>query len=139
MSNLIEFAANHYLLVSAFFILLALFFRIESGRAGAPVSPQQATHLVNREEGVILDVRDADEFRQGHIAGSINIPAAQVADRLADLEKYKDKPVILACKTGPRASAAGRVLKKHGFNRLMRLQGGLQAWRDEKLPVVKGA
>ncbi len=137
MDRLIEFASNHYLLVSAFSLLLAYFFTLESRRAGTPVSPQRATNLVNREEGVIIDVRDADEFRAGHIAGSINIPASQVAERLAELDKYKDKPVILTCKAGPAASAAGKVLKSKGFTRLMRLQGGLQAWRDEKLPVVK--
>ena len=137
MDRLIDFASNHYLLVSAFSLLLAYFFTLESRRAGAPVTPQQATNMVNREEGVIIDVRDADEFRQGHIAGSINIPVAQLTERLAELNKYKDKPVIVTCKAGQSASAAGKALKAQGFTKLMRLQGGLQAWRDEKLPVVK--
>lgn len=137
MDRLIEFASNHYLLVSSFSLLLAYFFTLESRRAGTPVSPQQATNLVNREDGVILDVRDADEYRAGHIAGSINIPAGQLAERLAELDKYKDKPLIVACKGGPASSTAGKTLKAKGFSRLMRLQGGLQAWRDEKLPVVK--
>ena len=137
MDRLIEFASNHYMLVSAFSLLLAYFFALESRRSGKPVSPQQATDLVNNEEGVIVDVRDADDFRAGHIAGSINIPSSQLGDRFAELEKYKDKPVILTCKAGPTASAAGKVLKSKGFTRLSRLQGGLQGWRDEKLPVVK--
>ncbi|MDF1779721.1 MAG: rhodanese-like domain-containing protein [Alcanivoracaceae bacterium] len=137
MDKIIEFASAHYLLVSAFSLLLAYFFALESRRAGTPVSPQQATNLVNREEGVILDVRDTDEFRQGHIAGSINIPSSQLVERLAELDKYKDKPLIITCKGGPSASAAGKILKPKGFTRLMRLQGGVQAWRDEKLPVVK--
>lgn len=137
MERLFDFVGNHYLLVSAFFLLLAIFFVIESRRAGKPVSPQQATNLVNREEGLIVDVRDADEFRQGHIAGSLNIPFSQFNDRAAELAKYKDRPVILTCRIGPQASAAGRILKRQGFDRLMRLQGGLQAWKDERLPVVR--
>ncbi len=134
MDKLIEFASQHYLLVSSFSLLLAYFFTLESRRSGKPVTPQQATNLVNREEGVIVDVRDADEFRQGHIAGSVNIPASEIAERIAELEKYRDKPLILTCKGGP---AAGKALKAKGFTNLMRLQGGIQGWRDEKLPVVK--
>lgn len=137
MDRLIEFASNHYLLVSAFSLLLAYFFTLESRRAGKQVSPQQATDLVNNQEGVIVDVRDADDFRAGHIAGSINIPVGQINERVGELEKYKDKPVILTCKAGPSASAAGKALKAQGFNNLSRLQGGVQGWRDEKLPVVK--
>lgn len=137
MDRLIEFASQHYLLVSSFSLLLAYFFTLESRRAGTPVTPQQATNLVNREEGVIVDVRDADEYREGHIAGSLNIPAAQIADRLSELDAYRDKPLIITCKGGPSASAAGKALKAKGFTNLKRLQGGMQGWRDEKLPVVK--
>ena len=137
MNRLIEFASHHYVLVSAFSFLLAYFFVLEARRSGKPVTPQQATNLVNREEGIILDVRDADDFRQAHIAGSINIPVAQLGDRVGELEKYKDKPVILTCKSGSTATAAGKLLKTKGFSDLKRLQGGLQAWRDEKLPVAK--
>lgn len=137
MERLLEFAANHYLLVSAFFLLLAVFFALEVRRAGRPISPQQATNLVNRENAVIVDVRSADDFRQGHIAGSVNIPYAEFGKRVSELEKYRDRPVIVTCRVGPQASAAGRILKREGFSNLMRLQGGLQAWRDEKLPVVK--
>lgn len=137
MDRLIEFASQHYLLVSTFSLLLAYFFTLESRRSGKPVTPQQATNLVNREEGIIVDVRDADEFRQGHIAGSLNIPASEIADRIGELEKYRDKPLILTCKGGPSAAAAGKALKAKGFTDLKRLQGGIQGWRDEKLPVVK--
>lgn len=137
MDRLIEFASQHYLLVSAFSLLLAYFFTLESRRAGTSVSPQQATNLINREEGVIIDVRDTDEYRQGHIAGSLNFPLAELAERVSELEKYRDNPLILTCKGGPSASTAGKTLKTKGFTRLMRLRGGIQGWRDDKLPLVK--
>ena len=138
MSQLFEFASNHYLLVSAFFLLWAVFFVLESRRGGKPVTPQMATNMVNREEAVIVDLRDSDEFRAGHIAGSLNVPASQALERIAELEKYKGKPLILTCDMGSKASHLGRQLRPKGFEQLYRIQGGLNAWRSASLPVVKG-
>lgn len=138
MSQLFEFASNHYLLVSAFFLLWAVFFVLESRRGGKPVTPQMATNMVNREEAVIVDLRDSDEFRAGHIAGSLNVPASQALERIAELEKYKGKPLILTCDMGSKASHLGRQLRPKGFEHLYRIQGGLNAWRSASLPVVKG-
>ncbi|KZY18782.1 sulfurtransferase, partial [Alcanivorax sp. HI0035] len=114
MSQLLEFASNHYLLVSAFFLLWAVFFVLESRRGGKALSPQLATNLVNQKDAVIVDLRDSDEFRAGHIAGSINIPASQALERIAELEKYKDKPIILTCDMGAKASHLGRQLRGKG-------------------------
>lgn len=136
--QLLEFAGNHYLLVFAFIILWTLFFLIESRRGGQPLSPQLVTNLVNQKGAVIVDLRDADEFGKGHIAGSINIPAGQALERIAELEKYKDKPIILTCDMGTKASHLGRQLRSKGFAELFRMQGGLNAWRGASLPVVKG-
>lgn len=137
MDRLLEFVINHYILVSAFFVLWAVFFALESKRGGESVSPQQATNLVNREDARVVDLRDADEFRQGHVAGSINIPMSQFAERVAELDKFKDKPVILVCKMGTSASLAGRQLRARGFAKVARIQGGIQGWRADNLPVVK--
>lgn len=137
MDRLLEFAMNHYVLVSAFFVLWAVFFSLESRRGGRSVSPQQATNMVNREDALIIDLRDTDEFRQGHIAGSVNIPMSQLAERIAELDKHKDKPVILVCKMGTSASLAGRQLRGRGFEQVARMQGGIQGWRADNLPVVK--
>jgi rhodanese-related sulfurtransferase len=93
--------------------------------------------MVNREEAQIVDLRDADEFRQGHIAGSVNIPMSQLSERIAELDKYKDRPVVLVCKMGTSASLAGRQLRGRGFQRVARMQGGIQGWRADNLPVVK--
>jgi rhodanese-related sulfurtransferase len=137
MDRLLEFVINHYILVSAFFVLWAVFFSLESKRGGQSVSPQQATNMVNREDAQIVDLRDADEFRQGYVAGSLNIPMSQFADRIAELDKFKGKPVILVCKMGTSASLAGRQLRARGFDNVARMQGGIQGWRADNLPVVK--
>jgi len=126
MSQLLEFASNHYLLVSAFFLLWAVFFVLESRRGGKALSPQLATNLVNQKDAVIVDLRDSDEFR-----------ASQALERIAELEKYKDKPIILTCDMGAKASHLGRQLRGKGFDELYRIQGGLNAWRGASLPVVK--
>ncbi|MDF1822738.1 MAG: rhodanese-like domain-containing protein [Alcanivoracaceae bacterium] len=137
MDRLLEFAGNHPVLVSAFFVLWAVFFVIESRRGGQPVSPQQATNMVNKQDGVLLDVRAEDDFRAAHIAGSLNIPQSRLEEQLGELEKFRDKPLILVCNHGNTASAAGRMLRGKGFESVWRLRGGLQAWRAEKLPVTK--
>ena len=138
MDRLIEFASNHYLLFSAFFVLWAAFFVIESRRGGKAITPQQATNLVNQKEAVIVDLRPADEYRAGHIPGSLNIPASQTTDRMGELERHKDKPVILTCKMGNQAAHLGRRLRGKGFAELYRMQGGVTAWRNDNLPVAKG-
>ncbi|EKF75409.1 rhodanese domain-containing protein [Alcanivorax hongdengensis A-11-3] len=139
LDRLIEFAANHYLLVSAFFLLWAGFFVLESRRGGKTLSPQLATSLVNKDQGVLVDLRAADDFRAGHIAGSLNLPSGELMDRLGELEKHKDKSLILVCDMGGgTASQAGRQLRAKGFTNLYRMQGGLNAWRNESLPLVKG-
>lgn len=137
MGRIFEFAANHFILVSSFFILWTLFFLTESRRGGNPLSPQQATNKVNRENALVVDVRAEDEYRKGHIPGSINIPYAKLTERLSELEANQERPLIMVCNMGNHASAAGRQLKARGFENLWRIRGGISAWRADSLPVVK--
>lgn len=138
MERLLEFVMNHPELVVPFVVLLTLLILLESRRGGKTVSSQQLTNLVNKEEAVVIDVRDAKEFREGHITDSRNIPFSTLKDSLGQLEKYKDKPVILVCKIGQHAGAAGRILSTHGFKDVRRLRGGITTWKSEGLPLVKG-
>lgn len=137
MDRIFEFAANHYILVSAFFLLWTAFFFTESRRGSRPLSPQAATNMVNRQDAVIVDLRDEDDFRKGHIAGSLNVPYGKINDRISELKGYQEKPVILVCNLGSHASIAGRSLKQHGFTDLYRMRGGMQGWRNDNLPVVR--
>ena len=137
MDQLFEFIGNHPYLVGAFVLLLALFIRNETQRGGRTVSAQQLVSLVNKEGAIVLDLRDQKEFAAGHIVDSVNIPHASLESRLSELDKYKDKPIVLACKMGQHAGSAGTALRKKGFADVSRLSGGIAEWRNQNLPVVK--
>jgi rhodanese-related sulfurtransferase len=138
MQHLFEFIGNHPVLVGTFALLLVLFIRNETRRGGQNVSPQQLVNLVNRDGAIVVDVRDPKEFAAGHIVSAVNIPQSALAGRLTELAKYKDKPVAIVCKMGQHSGAAGTLLRKAGFQQVMRLSGGMMEWRNQNLPVVKG-
>lgn len=99
------------------------------------VTPNNAVRLVNHESGVIVDVREPSEFQSGHIPKSLNIPLSQLPARAAELSKFRDKPVILACQTGNRSARASLILGKNGFQSVHNLAGGVAAWRNDNLPL----
>ena len=137
MDQVFEFAGNHTLLIGAFLVLLVLFVRNEMNRGGASVTAQQLVNLVNQQNAAVLDVRDKSEFSSGHIVDSVNIPFSSLESRLGEMNKYKENPIIVACKMGQNASHAGTILRKAGFENVMRLTGGITEWRNQNLPVVK--
>lgn len=137
MDQVFEFIGNNLLLVGAFAVLLALFIRNETQRGGSAVSAQQLVDMVNRENALVIDVRDKKEFETGHIVDSVNIPFASLASRVDELKPHKERPIVVACKMGQHANAAGTVLRKEGFETVSRLTGGILEWRNQNLPVVK--
>ncbi|MDE0693208.1 MAG: rhodanese-like domain-containing protein [Gammaproteobacteria bacterium] len=138
MERLLEFIMNHPFLVSAFLIVLGLFVRNEVSRGGRGVTAQELVNLVNRDGALVVDVRDQKEFSEGHIVDAVNIPHAALPARLSEIERHKAKPVVVTCKMGQHAGAAGTVLRKAGFENVSRLKGGIMEWRNQNLPVVKG-
>jgi rhodanese-related sulfurtransferase len=116
-------------------MLLWPFVRRTTG--GPWVSPTQATHLINREDAVVIDVREANEFAAGHVLGAKNLPLARLASSGADILKRKDRPVIVYGDDGDRALKAAAALKKQGFPRVLNLSGGISAWQQAGLPVEK--
>jgi len=137
MDKLFTFVTNHPFLVGTFALLLALFVRNETQRGGRSVTAQQLVDLVNRDNAVVLDLRDRKEFDAGHIVDSVNIPYASLESRIGDLEKYRERPLVIACRMGQHAGAAGTMLRKKGFANVSRLTGGIAEWRNQNLPVVK--
>ena len=138
MQRFFEFVANHPFLIGTFVVLLALFIRNETRRGGRSVTAQQLVDLVNRENALVIDVRDRKEFQAGHIVGAVNVPFAGLDARLDELKKHQSRPVVVACKVGQHAGAAGTQLRKAGFENVTRLTGGMAEWRNQNLPVVKG-
>jgi rhodanese-related sulfurtransferase len=118
---------------------IALFFPLlNRGASGVTnVSATEAVLLLNRGKPLILDVRDEAEFAAGHIQGAKHIPVAELLTRIKEIEKFKNKPVLVHCQKGMRSKGACSILKGQQFEQLHNLQGGLDAWLDAKLPLIK--
>jgi rhodanese-related sulfurtransferase len=101
---------------------------------GGDLSPQSAVNLINRENGVVIDVRDVLPFGESHLVGARNIPLAQLESRLGELEKFKNRPIVVYG-AGSDAERAVKLLQKQGFDKAAGLEGGLKAWTDAGLPV----
>jgi rhodanese-related sulfurtransferase len=136
LANLIEFASTHYVLGGLFVVLLALLLFTELRKGGQSLSSRQLTALINQEQGLVLDVRGQKDFSAGHIVGALHIPYEKVASRIAELEKHKDKTLIVVDAMGQHAGTVSRDLKKAGFN-AAKLSGGIASWRGDNLPLVK--
>jgi len=134
--KLIEFAAHHYFLVGLLIVLLALLLVTELRRSGRSLSCGELTALINGGQGMVLDVRAHKEFSTGHIVDALNIPFDKLTGRLAELEKFRAKTLIVVDAMGQHAGAVCRDLHKAGFN-VARLAGGMGTWRGDNLPVVK--
>ena len=102
------------------------------------MSTTEATRMINRENALILDIRETQDFTKGHIAGAYNIPASVVEKKLSELNRYKTCPVVVVCKMGTSAGSVVKKLKNQGFEQVVRLAGGMAEWTAASLPVKKG-
>ncbi|AWF83117.1 rhodanese-like domain-containing protein [Microbulbifer sp. A4B17] len=135
--DFLDFLAEQWLLVGLLVALLYAFVLTERYKSGEPASLHEVTKLINSDGAKVLDIRDRSEFTSGHIVDSLHIPHGDVAERIAELESFKDKTIIVADKMGQHAGPVGRMLKQKGFQ-VRRLQGGMSEWANQNLPVVKG-
>lgn len=134
-----EFINQNILLISIVVTSgLGLLWPLFMRPAGNNVSPVEATLLINREDAHIVDVREVDEFAGGHLPEANNIPTGKLAERIGELEKFKDKPIIVCCASGMRSGKATAELKKQGFTKLYSLAGGVDAWVAAGYPIKKG-
>lgn len=140
MDTFLTFLQHHWLLWSGFsivlFLLITYEFKIRYGGA-EKVTAQQAVRLMNQASGVILDIRQEEAYRQGHIQGAINIPLPTLKEGLNKVLRYKDKPIIVVCNIGTVAIQAAKTLIANGFEQCHVLQNGMQGWIDASLPLVK--
>jgi rhodanese-related sulfurtransferase len=135
-----QFLANNWMLVLIMFMsgALLLFPFIQRRSSGmTEVGNVRLTHLINREDAALLDVREAREMTGSKIVGAIHIPFSQLKDRLNDIKADKSKPLVVYCARGQRALMAGSTLKAAGFTQLFNLNGGFKAWAEAGLPVDK--
>lgn len=106
-------------------------------RPGQEVGPAEAVLLINRKDAVVLDVRDAAEYKSGHITNARNVPEAELDARAKELDKVKAKPIIVSCGRGNRSAAIAAKLRKLGFAEVVSLRGGLAAWQQANMPLEK--
>ena len=134
-----DFIQNNILLIAVAFASGAmLVWPFVRRTAGGPwVSTLQATQMINREDALVLDVREAAEYAKGHILGAKNVPLAELERRAGEFDKHKSKPVIVSCDSGSRATRAIGALKGRGFAHVVNLAGGYGAWQQAGLPVEK--
>jgi len=138
MNQILEFIINHWVLCGLLVGLIVTLIYTESLKRGASVSLHEATRVMNQEEGVVVDLRGAQEFAEGHIAGAINVPYAELGSRISELDKHKDSAIVLVCKMGQHSATASRSLKEAGFSNVRRMDGGMAEWNNANMPTVKG-
>ena len=130
-----------FILIGFLSLSVALCFAELSSRfdtTGGPyVNTTRAIELINREDGLVLDVRDAAEYGAGHILGARHLPLDRIDEGGGDLAKKKERPLIVYDDGGERSAKAAAALKRQGFTRVASLTGGLGAWRQAGLPVEK--
>lgn len=136
---MLEFLQKNILLVAAAAGsgAMLLWPLVRGGAGGPSVNTLQATQMINREDALVLDVRDAAAYAAGHILGARNLPLAQLEKRAAELDKHKAKPVIVTCDTGMTSTRAVKLLKARGFANVVNLSGGFRAWLQGGLPVER--
>lgn len=130
---------NNYLwAISALISGVALLvMTLRTKTSGPRLTPAQATQLINREDAQVIDVREQPEWAKGRIAGSRHIPVGLLDQRIADLEKFKERPLIVVCASGMRSASACSTLRKAGFEKVFALDGGIGAWEQAGLPLTK--
>lgn len=137
MENLGEFIVNHWILATLFVVLSSMLMSDSLNKkisGMTSINTTQAIQLVNQQKGLFLDVREHAEYKKEHIADSKNMPLSILADNLKAL-KNKSQPIILICGSGQRARNAAKQLHRNEFSDIYILSGGLNTWKDAKLPL----
>jgi len=122
----IEFASNHWMLVTAFFAVIYFLIQdvVESStRKYQVISPMLTVTKLNTGNPIIVDVRESGEYKKGHIADAILLPVGSIESQVKKIELYKKDDVIVVCHTGTRSASACGTLTKLGFENIYLMTG----------------
>jgi len=136
----VKFIQDNLLLILVAFVsgAMLLWPYVRRFGGGPSVSAVQATQLINREDALVIDVRDPGEYGTGHIIGAKNVPLSRIDAAGSEIAaKRKEKPVIVYCDNGSRSTKAASALRSQGFSKVVNLSGGLGAWQQAGLPLEK--
>ncbi|MDA3135261.1 rhodanese-like domain-containing protein [Atlantibacter subterraneus] len=142
MQEIMQFVSRHPILSIAWVALLGavLFTTFKSLTSKVKViSRGEATRLINKEDAVVVDIRQRDDFRKGHIASALNVLPNEIkANNTGELDKHKAQPIIVVDGNGMSAQESANALMKAGFERVFVLKDGVAGWSGENLPLVRG-
>lgn len=141
MDEFLSFVGEQWILFAALIVILYLLTQnLVSNSLGGiqQIDVNQAIRHIN-DDAIVLDVRLEGEFKKGHIQDAIHIPVGALEARLREIEKHKTSGIVVNCQTGNRSVRAIQILKKHGFENLYNLKGGINAWLTANMPVETGA
>lgn len=132
------FQDNLFLFLMLFAVVGGIIYFEIQGRnaAGQKVNNATLTDLANNHKGTILDLRPAQDYRHGHIAGAKNFPLAELHDHIGKIRAAKDRPLVIYDSDGLNTAAAAKTLRDGGFEAIYALEGGINGWLAENLPVV---
>ena len=125
-----------YFSVPLFFFIF-LFAYSEMNKGGKKIEPNELTRLINKESAILIDLRKKEDYENGHIMNALNYPHQEFDNQMHELEKFKDRPIILVCDMGRNSANIGEKLKKAEFKKTFRLNGGMMTWTQENLPVIQ--
>ncbi len=135
-----QYLENNLMLVSVFIgsgLMLLWSFVGNKIRGIKEVSAVEALQLINHKDAVIIDVREQNEFAGGHLLNAKLIPLGDLKARVGEIEKYREQPVLVVCRSGNRSKVGAAQLKLRGFNQAYSLAGGVVAWQKAELPLEK--
>lgn len=135
-----QFLENNLMMFSVFvgsgLMLLWSFFGSKI-RGIKEVGTVEALQLINHKDAVIVDVREPNEFVGGHLLNAKLIPLGELKARVGELEKYRERPIVVVCRSGQRSKIGSAQLKNRGFTQAYSLAGGVMAWQKAELPLEK--
>lgn len=134
--DVLVFVTEQWMLVSILLGLIFLYVFTEKQKGGKAISSHELTRMVNDGSAVVLDVREAKDYKAGHIVDAVNIPFAAMEKRIVELDKHEGKTIVIVDKMGQHAGAVGKQLAQRGFA-ISRLSGGMMDWQGQNLPVIK--
>ena len=140
MDQIGPFIFSHWLLFLSLVIILTLLAgslakdRLLGFRE---IKPADAVEMINHQNAAVLDVREPGEYSGGHILNAVNIPLNALEERLGEIESWRERAVIVCCRSGARAARASALLRRNNFTAVSKLSGGVLAWESAGLPLNK--
>lgn len=140
VNEVVVFLTQHWMVSTGLFALVVALLMNEIRRFSAlnTYSPQQVVDKMNHEQAKVIDCREPEAFKTGHILGAVNIPKLKLEESQSILSKFKSKQIILVCHQGTDSPKIGTKLRKLGFEHVSVLEGGIQSWKKEGMPLERG-